>query len=93
MVLGFGSVYMKLWGTLCAMAREPHPQLAQMAADIIAYVSNQVHYTILQYVRNYNKNMAHILSSTLSKRWLEEMAVLAINQSIPLIFSFFIVLV
>ncbi|XP_064071828.1 regulatory-associated protein of mTOR isoform X2 [Vanessa tameamea] len=40
--IGFGSVYMKLWGTLCAMAREPHPQLAQMAADIIAYVSNQV---------------------------------------------------
>ncbi|CAH0719697.1 unnamed protein product, partial [Brenthis ino] len=40
--IGFGSVYMKLWGTLCAMAREPHPQLAQMASDIIAYVSNQV---------------------------------------------------
>lgn len=39
-------MYMKLWGTLCAMAREPHPQLAQMAADIIAYVSNQVHGTI-----------------------------------------------
>lgn len=54
-VAGFSSVYMKLWGTLCAMAREPHPQLAQMAADIIAYVSNQVHYTILQYIRNYYK--------------------------------------
>lgn len=39
---GFGSVYMKVWSTLCAMSREPHPQLAQMASDIISYVSSQV---------------------------------------------------
>ncbi|CAH2229380.1 jg2699, partial [Pararge aegeria aegeria] len=38
----FGSVFLELWNPLCAMAREPHPQLAQMAADIVAYVSNQV---------------------------------------------------
>lgn len=40
--IGFGSVYMKLWETLTAMAKEPHPQLSQMANDIINYVSNQV---------------------------------------------------
>ncbi|XP_072932335.1 regulatory-associated protein of mTOR isoform X2 [Epargyreus clarus] len=40
--IGFGSVYMKIWSTLCAMAKEPHPQLAQMANDIISYISNQV---------------------------------------------------
>ncbi|XP_028167596.1 regulatory-associated protein of mTOR [Ostrinia furnacalis] len=39
--IGFGSVYMKLWSTLCAMSREPHPQVGQMAADIIAYIANQ----------------------------------------------------
>ncbi|KAM3956954.1 LOW QUALITY PROTEIN: regulatory associated protein of MTOR complex 1 [Aphomia sociella] len=40
--IGFGSVYMKLWNTLCAMSREPHPQISQMATDIINYISNQV---------------------------------------------------
>ncbi|CAG9584299.1 unnamed protein product [Danaus chrysippus] len=40
--IGFGSVYMKVWSTLCAMSREPHPQLSQMAGDIISYVSSQV---------------------------------------------------
>ncbi|XP_060802739.1 regulatory-associated protein of mTOR [Amyelois transitella] len=40
--IGFGSVYMKLWHTLCAMAREPHPQVSQMANDIINHISNQV---------------------------------------------------
>ncbi|XP_049869335.1 regulatory-associated protein of mTOR [Pectinophora gossypiella] len=40
--IGFGSVYMKLWHALAAMAREPHPQVAQMAGDIIAHVANQV---------------------------------------------------
>ncbi|XP_053607559.1 regulatory-associated protein of mTOR isoform X2 [Plodia interpunctella] len=39
--IGFGSVYMKLWHTLVAMAREPHPQVSQMASDIISYISNQ----------------------------------------------------
>lgn len=39
---GFGSVYMKLWNTLTTMAREPHPQISQMANDIINYISNQV---------------------------------------------------
>lgn len=40
--IGFGSVYMKLWHTLTALVREPHPQVAQMAADIVAYVADQV---------------------------------------------------
>lgn len=40
--IGFGSVYMKLWNTLTSMAREPHPQISQMANDIINYISNQV---------------------------------------------------
>ncbi|CAB3223509.1 unnamed protein product [Arctia plantaginis] len=40
--IGFGSVYMKLWNTLTTMAREPHPQISQMANDIINYISNQV---------------------------------------------------
>ncbi|XP_045771418.1 regulatory-associated protein of mTOR isoform X1 [Maniola jurtina] len=40
--IGFGSVFLDLWNPLCAMAREPHPQLAQMAAEIVAYISNQV---------------------------------------------------
>ncbi|RVE48901.1 hypothetical protein evm_006471 [Chilo suppressalis] len=40
--IGFGSVYMKLWNTLCAMSREPHPQISQMATDIINYIANQV---------------------------------------------------
>ncbi|KPJ02537.1 Regulatory-associated protein of mTOR [Papilio xuthus] len=39
---GFGSVYMKLWSALCGMAKEPHPQVSQMATDIINYISNQV---------------------------------------------------
>ncbi|VVC95484.1 unnamed protein product [Leptidea sinapis] len=39
---GFGSVYMKLWSTLSAMCREPHPTLAQMANDICSYIANQV---------------------------------------------------
>lgn len=33
---------MKLWSALCAMAKEPHPQVSQMATDIINYISNQV---------------------------------------------------
>lgn len=33
---------MKLWNTLTTMAREPHPQISQMANDIINYISNQV---------------------------------------------------
>lgn len=33
---------MKLWNTLTTLAREPHPQIAQMAGDIIAHISNQV---------------------------------------------------
>ncbi|XP_068631732.1 regulatory-associated protein of mTOR [Battus philenor] len=40
--IGFGSVYMKLWTTLCNMSKEPHPQISQMATDIINYISNQV---------------------------------------------------
>lgn len=51
---------MKLWGTLCAMAREPHPQLAQMAADIIAYVSNQVtaqYNRTFEIIKKLNKNL------------------------------------
>ncbi|CAG5031418.1 unnamed protein product [Parnassius apollo] len=40
--IGFGSVYMKLWTALCSMAKEPHPQISQMASDIINYISNQV---------------------------------------------------
>ncbi|KAG6458320.1 hypothetical protein O3G_MSEX010798 [Manduca sexta] len=40
--IGFGSVYMKLWNTLSLMSREPHPQVSQMATDIINYISNQV---------------------------------------------------
>ncbi|XP_050671124.1 regulatory-associated protein of mTOR isoform X2 [Leptidea sinapis] len=40
--IGFGSVYMKLWSTLSAMCREPHPTLAQMANDICSYIANQV---------------------------------------------------
>ncbi|XP_047024257.1 regulatory-associated protein of mTOR [Helicoverpa zea] len=40
--IGFGSVYMKLWNILTAMAREPHPQISQMANDIINYIANQV---------------------------------------------------
>ncbi|CAK1546886.1 unnamed protein product [Leptosia nina] len=40
--IGFGSVYMKLWSCVCAMCREPHPTLAQMANDIIGYIANQV---------------------------------------------------
>ncbi|KAL0892629.1 hypothetical protein ABMA27_014356 [Loxostege sticticalis] len=39
--IGFGSVYMKLWSTLSAMSREPHPQISQMASDIISYISSQ----------------------------------------------------
>ena len=41
-VAGFGSVYMKLWNILTTMAREPHPQISQMATDIINYIANQV---------------------------------------------------
>ncbi|XP_073944564.1 uncharacterized protein [Choristoneura fumiferana] len=33
---------MKLWTTLLGMSREPHPQVAQMAGDIIGYISNQL---------------------------------------------------
>ncbi|XP_045497811.1 regulatory-associated protein of mTOR [Colias croceus] len=40
--IGFGSVYMKLWGCVCAMCREPHPTLSQMANDVIGYIANQV---------------------------------------------------
>ncbi|KAJ8730454.1 hypothetical protein PYW07_017492 [Mythimna separata] len=40
--IGFGSVYMKLWNILTTMAREPHPQISQMATDIINYIANQV---------------------------------------------------
>lgn len=40
--IGFGSVYMKLWNILCVMSKEPHPQISQMATDIINYISNQV---------------------------------------------------
>ncbi|KAJ8727816.1 hypothetical protein PYW08_016201 [Mythimna loreyi] len=40
--IGFGSVYMKLWSILTTMAREPHPQISQVATDIINYIANQV---------------------------------------------------
>ncbi|CAF4953606.1 unnamed protein product [Pieris macdunnoughi] len=40
--IGFGSVYMKLWSSVCAMCREPHPSLAQMADDIVGHVADQV---------------------------------------------------
>ncbi|XP_063380465.1 regulatory-associated protein of mTOR [Cydia fagiglandana] len=40
--IGFGSVYMKLWNTLISMSKEPHPQVSQMATDIINYISNQL---------------------------------------------------
>lgn len=40
--IGFGSVYMKLWNILTAMSREPHPQISQVANEIINYISNQV---------------------------------------------------
>ncbi|XP_038212003.1 uncharacterized protein LOC119832401 [Zerene cesonia] len=33
---------MKLWGCVCAMCREPHPTLSQMANDVIGYIANQV---------------------------------------------------
>lgn len=39
--IGFGSVPVRLFSTLCAMAREPHPRVAQMATDILNYISNQ----------------------------------------------------
>lgn len=40
--IGFGSVYMKLWNILTMMSREPHPQVSQMANEIINYIANQV---------------------------------------------------
>ncbi|GBP30764.1 Regulatory-associated protein of mTOR [Eumeta japonica] len=40
--IGFGSVYMKLWETLCGLARDPHPQVSALAADIVGHVRAQL---------------------------------------------------
>lgn len=48
--VGFGSVYMKLWTTLCTLAKDPHPQVSSMATDIVNYISNQVLITLTLFI-------------------------------------------
>lgn len=40
-VIGFGSTYMKLWQGLIALARDPHPEVAQLAQLELDHVVNQ----------------------------------------------------
>ncbi|CAG9092875.1 unnamed protein product [Plutella xylostella] len=40
--IGRNSVYTRLWAMLTTLARDPHPQVAAMADDIVAYITNQV---------------------------------------------------
>lgn len=40
-VIGFGSTYMKLWQGLIALARDPHPDVAQLAQLELDHVINQ----------------------------------------------------
>lgn len=39
---GFVSVYMKLWMTLVSMCQDPHPQVSNMANEIVNYIRNQL---------------------------------------------------
>ncbi|KAG7303144.1 hypothetical protein JYU34_013176 [Plutella xylostella] len=40
--IGRNSVYTRLWAMLTTLARDPHPQVAAMADDIVAYITNQL---------------------------------------------------
>ncbi|KAL4702550.1 hypothetical protein ACJJTC_013552, partial [Scirpophaga incertulas] len=40
--IGFGSVYVRLWRALEALAREPHPLVAAMGAALVRHVGDQV---------------------------------------------------
>ncbi|XP_018566383.1 regulatory-associated protein of mTOR isoform X2 [Anoplophora glabripennis] len=36
--LGYGSVYMKLWNSLCSLETDPHPEVAQMCCTVTGYI-------------------------------------------------------
>lgn len=40
-LIGFGSIYMKLWQGLIQLCRDPYPEVAQMATKVIDFIVNQ----------------------------------------------------
>lgn len=40
-LIGFGSIYMKLWQGLIQLCRDPYPDVAQMATKVIDFIVNQ----------------------------------------------------
>lgn len=40
--LAYGSVYMKIWGALCYLETDPHPEVAKMCTTITGYVRKHI---------------------------------------------------
>ncbi|KAF7992419.1 hypothetical protein HCN44_001744 [Aphidius gifuensis] len=55
--LSYGSVYMKLWHSLCVLDNDPHPGVANMSQKITTHIRNQI--------KDYTKQKYYHHSSTL----------------------------
>lgn len=40
--LAYGSVYMKIWGALCYLETDPHPEVAKMCSTVMSYVRKHI---------------------------------------------------
>lgn len=40
--LGYGSVYMKIWISLCSLEGDPHPDIANMCCSVTGYIKSLI---------------------------------------------------